>query len=148
VVNAQGLLGIVLIKRITVKRLLFFAILSILLAGCVRAAATAPPRPTKTMFKGMELYSWKDETGSWHFSLLPGTNRNKSITEVTNSSMSLDEIPAAFDRLAEGEVVFWGTQVETQSSEKNPLELPPIELQDRLKEAAKHAKISLILPGD
>jgi hypothetical protein len=131
-----------------VKRLLFFVILSVLLAGCVRAAATAPARPTQTMFKGMELYSWQDTSGSWRFSLLPGTNRNKTLAEVTANPMNLDEITTAFDRLAEGEVVFWGTRVDPQGSEKSILALPPVNLQNKLIEAAKGAKINLILPSD
>jgi hypothetical protein len=43
-----------------------------------------------TPLKGWELYSW-NEKNVWNFSLLPGTNRVKTYSEVTSINTELDE---------------------------------------------------------
>ena len=60
--------------------------------------------------KGMELYSWKDGRGSWSFSLLPGTNRNKVLAEIQKPSVvihSVEQLGRHLSTLAAGEDVFW-----------------------------------------
>ncbi|HUP91612.1 MAG TPA: hypothetical protein VM074_05140 [Solimonas sp.] len=63
------------------------------------------------MFKGVELYSWKDTTSDQcRYSLLPGTNRNKEPAEITAAGTALVDISRLKERLAllaEGEQVFW-----------------------------------------
>jgi hypothetical protein len=49
--------------------------------------------PDAHSMKGYELYAWRSE-GSWWFSLLLGTNRAKSIEEVTDPSVALEELDA------------------------------------------------------
>jgi len=39
--------------------------------------------------KGMELYSWQMVDGSWNYSLLTGTNRQKTVAEVTDPAQTL-----------------------------------------------------------
>ena len=51
-----------------------------LLAGC-GAASTPPATPFGESMKGYELYSWQ-EGNTWKFSLLVGTNREKSLDEI------------------------------------------------------------------
>ena len=75
--------------------------------------ASGAERATHAMFKGTELYSWRDTaTGAWHFSLLSGTNRNKTTQEITAASQMIADVPRLKQRLAllaKGEQVFWSS---------------------------------------
>lgn len=67
-------------------------------------------RAEKPAFKGMELYSWLPAGKDWHFSLLPGTNRLKSVPEIKAEETAIagsDDLKVRLARLAEGESVFW-----------------------------------------
>jgi len=72
------------------------------------AAADDPsPRP---WFKGYELYSWQNPDGSWDFSLLIGTNRNKTVEEIFDKKVSihgLDQLKERISQLPEGTHVVW-----------------------------------------
>ncbi len=64
----------------------------------------------QTAFKGIELYSWRPATGIWHFSLLIGTNRTKTIEEITDQTVaiiSVEELKKKLGQLPKGENVFW-----------------------------------------
>ena len=77
-----------------------------LAVGCV----AVPQRAGKPAFKGMELYSWKPEGKDWHFSLLAGTNRQKSTEEITKPEtavVGVAELKKRLSTLAKGENVFW-----------------------------------------
>ena len=66
-------------------------------------------REAKPQFKGMELYSWQ-EGAAWRFSLVPGTNRSKSVAEVKSPKVTISSLAKLKDklsRLAPGEQVFW-----------------------------------------
>ena len=59
--------------------------------------------------KGYELYSWQvgDE---WYFSLLEGTNRVKTLQEVTADTVAvkgIESIERRLEQLSRGEQVFW-----------------------------------------
>jgi hypothetical protein len=59
--------------------------------------------------KGYELYSWQSD-GKWFFSLLIGTNRMKTIEEITNPAVRLDGVDALKEQLVKlpsGEFVSW-----------------------------------------
>ena len=77
-----------------------------------RFAIPKPPpghsRLVKPLFKGAELYSWQSN-GTWHFSLLIGTNINKPVSVITNSRVRLSESDLfhALQQLAPGENVSW-----------------------------------------
>lgn len=78
---------------------------AIVLSICIAAFGQAP----KPEMKGYELYSWK-ENGKWHYLLLPGTNRTKSLEEITkNNAVKIGDtaLKEMFKQLAEGEQVFW-----------------------------------------
>lgn len=65
---------------------------------------------SQTAFKGIELYSWLPRGTEWHFSLLVGTNRNKSIEEITDPTLAVAgviELKAALAKLPKGEQIFW-----------------------------------------
>ncbi len=64
----------------------------------------------QTSFKGIELNSWKPIAGDWHFSLLMGTNRKKSIKEITDPKVTIvgvDNLKKKLSKLPKGENVFW-----------------------------------------
>jgi hypothetical protein len=69
--------------------------------------------------KGYELYSWQ-ANGQWHFTLITGTNRLKTIEEITTGEdlltadgwvsihvQGVDAIQAVLARLPQGEWVTW-----------------------------------------
>ncbi len=75
--------------------------------------------PLPHSMKGYELYSWKPTGDDWHFTLITGTNRNKSCEEVTTgesfikegwvkvTSSGVEAIKTVLARLPAGEWVFW-----------------------------------------
>ena len=90
------------------------------------------------MFKGMELYSWRDDaTGTWRYSLLNGTNRNKALTEIKDAKVAVPNVETLKERLAnlaEGEQVFWFI-----SPSVAELSFPPEEVVgDLMKFAVEH----------
>lgn len=85
----------------------FTCLLVIACSGCNSAN---PDHADEPAFKGMELYSWKPTDGDWHFSLLPGTNRQKSVSEVTKPEYTIvgvDHLKQKLAVLVKGESVFW-----------------------------------------
>jgi hypothetical protein len=84
------------------KHLLAAAI--ILSVGVVAFGQSSQPQ-----MKGYELYSWK--VGSkWHYSLLPGTNRAKTLEEITkNKEIKIGDaaLKEKLKGLVKGEQVFW-----------------------------------------
>ncbi len=75
--------------------------------------------------KGYELYSWSQD-GRWHFALMTGTNRNKTLEEVISSEdivseagevrihvVGVNAAKAALGKLRTGEEVFWLAQPRT-----------------------------------
>jgi hypothetical protein len=70
---------------------------------------TAYSQTPQTSMKGYELYSWKIK-GHWYYSLLPGTNRQKSYEEITASSIVRRDaagLESELQQLPRGEEVFW-----------------------------------------
>lgn len=80
------------------------------------AAGAAAPRAAKPLFKGVELYSWRNRrTGSCHFALLPGTNRNKPVSMVLAQAWRIDspdELKKRLSRYAPREQIFWHSRVD------------------------------------
>lgn len=89
-------------------------VLSCLLAlvGCRSAGHQRASRPA---LKGMELYSWKPAGQDCHFSLLVGTNRGKSVQEITASQTTVAGVAGLkrkLSRLPKGEQIFWRNMAE------------------------------------
>ncbi len=75
----------------------------------IPSPAAGQPRLEKPLFKGVELYSWRDNQ-VWKFSLLVGTNRNKTEPEIMAKSVAvtgLEPLKARLATLAIGEYVSW-----------------------------------------
>ena len=101
--------------------------------------------------KGYELYSWPED-GQWHFTLITGTNRNKSLQELVSNDdvvsqdgwvhihvVGVDAIAAVLCRLPQNEYVFWlaGLRSEQASQDGASIALPPRPTADAVK---KHAE--------
>jgi hypothetical protein len=82
------------------------------------------------LMKGYELYSWQSD-GKWFFSLLIGTNRMKSIEEVTDPAVQLEGVAALKEQLAKlpaGEYVSW-----LPLDSKPGAEYPPAEIMEDVR---------------
>lgn len=74
-----------------------------------------PERAAQPAGKGMELYSWKPIGKDWHFSLLIGTNRNKTMAEIKDPQYTVEgtkAIEEKLSKLAKGECVTWSNLAE------------------------------------
>lgn len=59
--------------------------------------------------KGYELYSWKED-GQWYFSILVGTNREKTLDEIQSPEASLkgmEELQPVLESIPAGQFVTW-----------------------------------------
>ena len=102
--------------------LLFF---TTILTGC--GQNTTIPLEADSM-KGYELYSWKNGD-EWNFSLLIGTNREKTIEEIQNAETTLkniSELNTTLEPLAPGQYISWST--------KDSLAFPPAYLIEQVKQ--------------
>jgi len=109
------------------------------------------------LFKGYELYSWEEE-GQWHFTLITGTNRIKTIEEITYKGdfisetgwvkiqvVGADAIKDVLSRLLEGESVFWCDELHIGQSTETDLQLPPEQIADAIEEYAKRCGLDFVV---
>jgi len=101
--------------------------------------------------KGYELYSWL-EGDQWHFTLITGTNRNKTLEEITSTDdiisesgwvrihmKGLDALKAALSKFPQQEDIVWLAQPRFEQSHTINFMLPPPVTVDSVKEhAGKH----------
>lgn len=101
--------------------------------------------------KGYELYSWSEDS-QWHFTLITGTNRIKTMEEIISKEdfisesgwvkihvVGLEDIKDTLSRLPQGESIFWCDELhigQTTGTNIN-LQLPPEQITDTIKEYAK-----------
>jgi len=108
-------------------------------------------------FKGYELYSWEEE-GRWHFTLITGTDRAKTIEEITSKGESVSEtgwvkiqvvgadaIKGVLSRLPEGESVFWCDELHIGQSTETDLQLPPEEIAHAIEEYARQCGLGFVV---
>lgn len=123
-------------------RLLF---LSVLLALSNTAAAAESGRIPQPQFKGVELYSWREQkSGSWRFAMLRGSNRSKTAKEVLAAGDAIDSLPALKARLAElvpGDVVFWLVL------DDPPFAIPPPDVVSEIASFVNSEFIDFAAPG-
>jgi hypothetical protein len=101
--------------------------------------------------KGYELYSWPVGE-QWHFTLITGTNRNKTVEEITTGDdrmtedgwvrihvQGVDAILALLSRVPEGEWVFWAGQgwPGLVGAQSDYITLPPQPIVDAVKQHAE-----------
>ena len=81
--------------------------------------------------KGYELYSWQDGS-QWRFSILIGTNREKTLDEIKSADVVLSSVDALISTLEEipaGQYITW--------SSKETLSLPPDDIIQQVEETCK-----------
>jgi len=108
--------------------------------------------------KGYELYSWSEDS-QWHFTLITGTDRNKTPLEIISSDdfiseagweqihvVGIDAIKTVLSKLHEGEEIFWlsGLREPTEQTNIN-IQLPPETTIDTIKEYAVQCGLNLVV---
>jgi hypothetical protein len=114
----------------TIQTLLVALLLGGLLSRCGKAA-----QPTATSFleslKGYELYSWQ-ESGQWKFSVLIGTNREKTLEEIKATDVVLsgvDALTSTLEKIPAGQYITW--------SSRESLSFPPEDIINEIEQACK-----------
>ena len=139
-VSSNSELGV--IPRMRNFSMLFFAVL----VPLTLSHAEDTQRRTTKYFKGVELYSWRDAAShTWRFSLLPGTNRLKTLAEITDPARTITSVEALkqqLGQLAVGEYVIWRSPDPKQAYPS----LPSKQVTDDVAETAKTLKLNLTIP--
>jgi hypothetical protein len=107
--------------------------------------------------KGYELYSWSED-GQWHFTLITGTDRIKTIEEITSEGnfvsetgwvkiqvVGADAIKDVLSRLPEDESVFWCDELHIGQPTETDLQLPPGQIADAIEEYAKQCGLDFVV---
>ena len=125
------------------------------------SACSASDAPLPQSMKGYELYSWQEQ-GQWHFTLITGTNRNKTLEEVTIGEdaesengwvnihvTGVDEIKAVLSRVPAEEFVSWSASgtVTQEEGAAIKLVLPPEDIIEEIKEHAAKCGIDFTVFG-
>ncbi len=117
-------------------------------------AVTELPRS----MKGYELYSWS-ANGQWHFTLITGTNRNKTLDEIVTGEdiisesgwvvihgVNLEAIKTVLSKLPQNGQVSWLAGLGSEPILQNfIIALPPQAIIDTLKECATEFSINLVV---
>ena len=120
----------------TKPSLFFIILLAIMLSGCRTASRPAATQAAESM-KGFELYSWQDGS-QWKFLLLTGTNREKTLDEITSTDTVLDGVDAlrsALEVVSPGQTITW--------SAKEPLSFPPDDMIQQVEQICKEQGLIL-----
>jgi hypothetical protein len=109
--------------------------------------------------KGYELYSWQTD-GDWHFTLMTGTNRVKTLEEITSgadmvtadgwvrtSVQGVDVLKQLLGRLPPGETIVWigEQQLEQAGIEPGVIELPEQKIIDSVSETCQQLRLELLV---
>jgi hypothetical protein len=113
-----------------IRSLLFAILLGFLLPGCGIAPQPAATQLAESM-KGYELYSWQ-QGSQWSFSLLVGTNREKTLNEIKSADgilVGMDALKSTLENIAAGQYVTW--------SLKENLAFPPEDIIRQVEQICK-----------
>ena len=108
----------------TVKCLVLAILVIPLLSGCGKANQ---PTAFPESMKGYELYSWQ-EGNQWNFSLLVGTNREKTLDEIkaeTTVLRGVEALTSALKQMPEGQYITW--------SARESLSFPPADIIEQIE---------------
>lgn len=107
--------------------------------------------------KGYELYSWQ-EKDQWHFTLITGTNRIKTLEEITSGGdnvtqgewakmhvLGVDELKTVLGRLPKNEEILWMNDLWSGQAGKDgdKIILPPGQIIDVVKERCGQCGLDL-----
>ena len=115
-----------------------------ILVGSLLSSCGATSEPTVTPFpesmKGYELYSW-EEGNQWNFSLLVGTNREKTLDEIKAAKTVLrgvDALTSALEQMPAGQYLTW--------SSRETLSFPPDDIIEQIEKACTDQGLILNRP--
>ena len=109
--------------------------------------------------KGYELYSWPED-GQWHFTLITGTNRNKTLEEVISNVdiisedgwvqvhvVGVDAIKHVLCRLSQNEEILWLAGLRSEQTPQGGvgITLPVGPTIDTIKEHAGRCGLDLLI---
>ena len=109
--------------------------------------------------KGYELYSWQ-ENGQWHFTLITGTNRNKTLDEIVSNAniisedgwvqihvVGVDAIKTVLSRLPQNEEIFWLARLRSEQTPQDSVNitLPAGPTIDTIKEHAGRCGLDFLV---
>ena len=114
----------------TILSFLLVIPLGMSLSSC---GSTARPdtTPLAESMKGYELYSWQ-EGNQWHFSLLVGTNRQKTLDEIKSTANILPDVGvliSTLEKVPSGQYVTW--------SSKDTLSFPPDDIIKQVEQTCR-----------
>jgi hypothetical protein len=107
--------------------------------------------------KGYELYSWQKD-GEWYFTLITGTNRNKTIEEITSSEntvggdgllkitvQGVEDLKTVLGLLPKDETIIWPNDpgIEPGLFDRTRLTLPPLEMVEEVQEHSRQLELDL-----
>jgi len=126
-----------------------------LITGLSTAAVDELPHS----MKGYELYSWSED-GQWHFTLITGTNRNKTLEEITSGEdfvsetgwvrvqvVGVNAIRAVLSKLPQGEEIVWLARPRSEQTPPGDIDFmfPPEQIIDSVKEHAEQSGLDLLV---
>ena len=95
-----------------VVRIFLFVILSTIFLSACGATSEPAATPFPESMKGYELYSWQDGS-QWRFSILIGTNREKTLDEIKSADVAIsgiDELKSTLEQIPAGQYITWSTR--------------------------------------
>jgi hypothetical protein len=110
--------------------------------------------------KGYELYSWSED-GQWHFTLITGTNRNKTLEEITSRAdfisedgwvqihvIGVEAIKTVLGKVPREESIVWLAGMPSGQTQKGSMnfELPPEPIVSTIKEYAGQLGLDFMVP--
>ena len=129
----------------TIRFILCVTMLVIFISGCQsmtpkpteQAINPLLPVPGAEAMKGYELYSWQEES-QWYFSVLIGTNREKTLEEIQAPDARLkgiEELQPLLESIPAGEYITWLS--------RESLAFPPEEMLKQVQEICKKQDLEL-----
>jgi len=148
-------------------RLLLFCATAVLVGGCFgetgRGELPGPEaQPLPRSAKGYELYSWQGPDGGWRYTLITGTNRQKTAEEVTAGENAqteegwvqltvagADALLDLLGRLPDGEQIFWhGAVAAPTGAEAGRFRLPETAVVTAVEARCRELGLQLITVAD
>lgn len=116
---------------------LCFVLLALSVGGCAKKASPLAPAAGEESMKGYELYSWEKD-GQWYFSVLIGTNREKTLEEIQSADIALkgiEELQAVLESIPADQYVTWLS--------KDELAFPPDEVTQKVENICEAQGLNL-----
>ncbi len=121
------------------KVLLVTIFLMVFLGGYREGTAQSSVNPLPHSMKGYELYSWQSR-GQWYFSLVVGTNRQKTYQEIVSPRVRIKGIASLkskLDLLPEGEDLTWSRH------RISKMTMPPKSIADKIIDHCRARRLNL-----